>query len=266
MSLHLVFTVLATCLLAHSSLAQCTQSEVSPNSVIYHGSPVKMFDWRRTDLNPAPPFNNPPSPDGPAWFAWNWQFSVHAGLRYLQGQSGVSNTLHRYNVHTKPNVLSCPNHAAFSAHTQLSFDNGGDVVAANNCCQRFFFDALNDPGLQFYDGYIIQNGRVRNEPELILCYPSDKLKLTGSEEWGVSQFPGAPGALAASFTGGANDGTLGIGRILWLLKNAGLADFFCQPAEATPEPPPPPTPPTPPPIQKTRLAMRCLTEMEPWEV
>lgn len=196
---------------AGAAHAQCDPVGTVPQgTVVYHGTPVGMFTWQNPGLNPAPPFDHPANPDGPAWFADNWQFSIHAGLRYLVGQSDTNLSLYLYSFRQEIAVLVCPDLATFSAETGIPLDNG-DYVAAETFCAKY---------ADQYNGYVIQQDAVRQQPEYILCQPAAVLSYGGSRKWYVTQVEGG-------WTGGAGEDFAGHNWAC-LLNNGDLGNFLCQ--------------------------------------
>ncbi|CAA0118156.1 Uncharacterised protein [Halioglobus japonicus] len=200
------------------AIAECDQTgRVAEGTIYYHGSPVGIFTWRDTELNPAPPFAHPKKPDGPAWFTNSWEFSVHAGSRYLIGQTDKSLHLHKYKLKSMVSTLTCETHADFTKYTDISFENG-DYQAATTFCNKI-------APLQ-YNGYIINRDQVRGEPELILCNPRKTLEYLGSRSWPVFQIDQS----GIEYTGTSGDNFQGR-KWNCLLNNDDLSDFFCKVSE-----------------------------------
>jgi hypothetical protein len=169
----------ALVLAARTAHAACDQvGHIPENTMLYHGSPAALFDFREVQGWPKPPpaIKNPNAPDGPAWFAFNRQFSLHAGLRYLVDTSpGMGKlTLHTYKVNQRGGIaaLICGNHGEFAHETGLPVNDDGATA-------RAFCNKYRDQ----YNAYRINADRVRGEPELIVCQPSQVLQHTSSEEW-----------------------------------------------------------------------------------
>ncbi len=207
--------LVGTLILTSAAAADCDLvGSVPAGVVVYHGAPVGVFTWRNPGLNPAPPFDHPANPDGPAWFAVSWQFSIHAGMRFLVGQEDQRLYLHQYQLSQMIATLTCDTHADFTAQTGINFDQG-DYPAAQEFCR--------DVAPFQYNGYIIRQDQVRGEPELILCDPSAVLRYRGQKEWYVSQVPhDRTGGLGPNF----DDEVYGC-----FLNNQDLSDFVCQAAE-----------------------------------
>jgi hypothetical protein len=170
-------TVAAAALLLAAPVARASCDEVGriqENTVLFHGSPAALFDWRHVEGWPRPPFRNPNSPDGPAWFAFTYPFSLHAGLRYLIGTDQKVLTLHKYKVKQRGGiaVLICDNHDELGRQTKLPVED--DVVTAQAFCNKY---------KDQYNAYRINADRVRKEPELIVCRPGEVLQHEGSEDW-----------------------------------------------------------------------------------
>jgi hypothetical protein len=230
MNFRLTFLALALVAAApRPAVAACDLVGSLPGqAVLYHGSPVGMFDWRNPALNPAPPFSHPKSPDGPAWFAHGWRFSIHAGVRWLVNQPGNTLFLHAYSLKRQVALLICDDHADFRRQTGISPDSGDYVMARRFCAT--YAKANN------YDGYGLRFDAVRGEPEYILCRPSEVLGYTDVREWPVSRF-----------REGGLDYTGAVGRNFaneeWacVLNNADLTDFYCRqpPVRASSGPLPP---------------------------
>lgn len=208
-----LLALLAIAFCSAASAACNTTGSVPNGAVIYHGAPVGMFTWQNPGLNPAPPFSHPSNPDGPAWFAGNWQFSVHAGIRYLLGQSDVTMYLYQYQLKQTIATLTCETHADFSKQTGISFANGDFDAAVDFCKNKAPFQ---------YNGYVILKDQVREEPELILCDPSSVLTYNGQKAWPVSQVT----VKGTQFTGGVGQDFSGQ-EYACILNNSNLSDFTC---------------------------------------
>lgn len=194
---------------------QCDDVGTLPQgTVLYHGTPVGMFTWQQPDLNPAPPFNHPSTPDGPAWFADDWQFSIHAGLRFLQGQSDTSLTLYQYSLRQQIATLTCPDLDSFTEATGISLENG-DYPAAVAFCAAYPFQ---------YNGYVIEQDAVREQPEVILCNPASVLTAPQQQTWFVTQ-------VGREYTAGGGRDFSGN---TWncLLSNENLGIFICEQPQA----------------------------------
>jgi hypothetical protein len=150
---------------------------IAKDALLYHGSPAALFDWRNTGLNPPPPFGHPDSPDGPAWFALNKAFSLHAAVRYTVGTAIDSITLYTYRVSQQGGIaaLICDDHLSFKAVTQIAIDD--DVEMAKTFCATLAKDQ--------YNAYEILQDQVRHEPEVIICHPAGVIKRAASEVWTV---------------------------------------------------------------------------------
>jgi hypothetical protein len=158
--------------------ARCDKvGHIAKDTLLYHGSPAALFDWRNTGLNPPPPFGHPDSPDGPAWFALNKTFSLHAAVRYTVGTTIPSVTLHVYKVVQQGGIaaLVCDDHESFHAATEIAVDD--DVTMADTFCKTVAKDQ--------YNAYEIRRDQVRHEPEVIICHPAQVIKLASSETWTV---------------------------------------------------------------------------------
>lgn len=216
-----VFALLILALmLAADAGAECDPiATVAEGTLVYHGTPVGIFSWSDPSLNPAPPYDHPRSPDGPAWFADDWQFSVHAGLRFLMGQSDIDLHLYRYSLTQQIAVLECSTTTEWAAETGISLQNG-DYPAAQEFCSTLAVDQ--------YNGYLIDYDAVRRQPELILCQPSEVLALEATETWWVTQIDDDP----YFYTGGSGKD---FSNNTWncLLDNNDLLTFFCQEEDGT---------------------------------
>jgi hypothetical protein len=184
---------------------------VAKDTIVYHGSPAANFKWMGKNPWPAVPHDK--APDPPAWFAFSWQFSIHAGLRYLVGQQTTLN-LHRYKINQQGGIaiMDCKNHA------ELFVDSGIGAVASDNAFAAAFCKKYHEQ----YNGYRIQHDAVRKEPELILCN-TKVLTPVDNTEWSV-----APVAVPNPLTGVPDQYTGAIhGANKCILKNNNLGDFKC---------------------------------------
>lgn len=195
--------------------AACNDIGMIPSqATLYHGAPVPEFVWRGEDLNPAPPFAHGTVPDGPAWFAFNWQFSVHAGLRFLTGQDEGSLTLFQYRPSQDLAVLDCDSHSDFGHRTGIDVDRHEDIDVARAFCSTIAPDQ--------YNGYLIRSDRVRREPELILCDPNAVLTTNSQHRWSVQQVVES----GIAYTGAATS-NFGGNDVFCVLNNANLGIFAC---------------------------------------
>jgi len=105
----------------------CEDAELLKDVRLYHGSPAPVFGWREGD-DPPPPIAHSGNPDGPAWFAENDEFSLHAALRMSMKQDNLS--LHVYRTTVSMSMLSCEDHHAFFQTTGLDEDEDIDVARA----------------------------------------------------------------------------------------------------------------------------------------
>lgn len=178
---HIATLLLSAILLCGSRpvLANCDRvGHVPQKTQLFHGSTAALFEWRDTALNPQPPFRHPNSPDGPAWFALNRDFSLHAGVRYVVGTNQDKVTLHTYQVQQQGGIaaLVCDDHNSFYKETKIPVND--DVAMAMAFCGNY-------AKTKHYNAYVIQHDRVRREPEVIICNPTTVVKYTGSEDWNV---------------------------------------------------------------------------------
>lgn len=168
---------LVLCGLSRAQAGCDSVGHIAKDAVLYHGSPAALFDWHNTGLNPPPPFTHPNSPDGPAWFARNQAFSLHAAVRYTVGTTINEVTLYVYNVAQQGGIaaLICDDHESFRAATGIAVDD--DVTMANTFCRTVAKDQ--------YNAYEILQDPVRHEPEVIICHPAQVIKLASSGPWSV---------------------------------------------------------------------------------
>jgi hypothetical protein len=167
--------------LAGSARANCNDvGQVKSDVHLFHGTGSAVFDWRNAKLNAAPPFKHPDSPDGPAWFAEEIDFSIHAGL--LDAAFNQSKVLNLYSYQVKQAsiaVLACDTHADFKAHTKIDTDKHEDPVVAHEFCSGFAKQ-------HHYNGYVINKDRVRGSREVIVCAPAEVLKKTAGQTLDVT--------------------------------------------------------------------------------
>jgi hypothetical protein len=186
-TMYVVSICAALCgVLLHTSAASAACGDVALDDKysVYHGSPISPGGFAWVGGLPPPPFKHAPVPDGPAWFAFTDEFSIHAGLRYAAGKND-SMYVHQYLL---PNhgisVKWCDTHAEMSAFI-AKLQNPS--VVNDGAMGRTF---CNDDKVKFqYNAYLILKDQVRQEPELIVCQPSDVLKYASSSKWEV----GTPG-------------------------------------------------------------------------
>jgi hypothetical protein len=212
--LQMLTVTVVLCAFARPAYAACDAvGQVRAGTILYHGTPVAMFNWQNPQLNPAPPFSHPASPSGPAWFAADWEFSIHAGVRFLMGRSDTSLVLYRYTVQTTMSALICRTMAELSAFTHIP-DSGEDVEMARQFCARY---------KDQYNAYVLLEDAVRREPEYIICDPAARLKLDGQRQWWVTQV-----RVGGDTYTGASGKDFTDREMTCLLNNANLGDFRCR--------------------------------------
>lgn len=208
-----------------SAWAVCRSDILSNRTSFYHGTPVAEFVWFDQDR----PVEHPRTPDGPAWFAFDEEFSVHAAVRLVRLQVDANNNLlpaalqlHRYRLsaRTTGRLLTCDTHAEFIQASRIrgnrmdGTERADSDLAADFCASANWGSAPVDA----YDGYRILQDRVRGEPELILCDPIGAAQHVDTAAWSVGLADGRKAAIGTKFADGAT---------YFCKLGARLVDFDC---------------------------------------
>ncbi|KUJ07431.1 uncharacterized protein LY89DRAFT_691873 [Mollisia scopiformis] len=136
---------------------------LKPGMVLYHGSMADQFAHQEAG-GPSPThYVHPPTPDGPAWFANNEKFSLHAAVRFTKPQEKATITLHTYTVKSEINMFSMPNMAAFKHLLKEQFK----ITANFNGIMEGLALAKNSLE-SLLEGYALMEDTVRGEPEYVL--------------------------------------------------------------------------------------------------
>jgi hypothetical protein len=158
---------------------------LAPPERLFHGTSREGFTpaGRNAGLWQFPP--------GPAWFAPERDFSLHAPLRYPQAEVI---TLFAYRPARPLTLLYCDTADAAADYAETRglahHRKGSDPAVAAAIC-----DTRRRPLL---DGYRIQADRVRGETEYVICQPHRVLDLVQSRFWQVQprRLDGLPGRSA----------------------------------------------------------------------
>jgi hypothetical protein len=133
-------------------------------TVLYHGTLADKFVHQDSIGGPAPShYIHPPTPDGPAWFAENIAFSLHAAIRFTNPNTRAQISLYEYTVRYPISMMSFENMDSFAEYLYeqhgITADTN-DVMEAAAVAQRGMDTRL--------DGFALDEDIVRGERELVL--------------------------------------------------------------------------------------------------
>jgi hypothetical protein len=156
--------------------------------VLYHGSPAEYFNWQDADGEkwgfPAPKhIIHPPDPTGPAWFADNVKFSLHAAVRYTKPNVRTEITLHEYTLDHPMDIMA--------------FDDMDDMAAflrdfhKKDATFNGFVEAATilNFGAGGMRGYALTRDVVRGEPEYVLSNEGMRLLERYPKSTTVTVYP-----------------------------------------------------------------------------
>jgi hypothetical protein len=133
-------------------------------TVLYHGTLADEFVHQESTAGPAPShYIHPPTPDGPAWFAQNIAFSLHAAVRFTAPNTETEISLYEYTVRNPISMMSFENMASFRVYLEEQYGIHAvtnDVIAAAAVAQRGMGTRLN--------GFALDEDMVRRQRELVL--------------------------------------------------------------------------------------------------
>lgn len=179
----LIVTVIAALVLQpRPAAADCSDGTVKDTTTLFHGSPVSPggFSWRGG--LPKPPTAHSKKPDGPAWFAVDDEFSIHAGLRLTI--AGRDSHLYVHSYKPQDGGVSLRGCATWDemADAIKKMDSSADV--STDVSMATAFCKVQRSAFQ-YNGYFILKDRVRGQLEIILCEPDSVLTYEGTDVWDV---------------------------------------------------------------------------------
>jgi hypothetical protein len=140
------------------------QLALAQGTILYHGTMADKFVHQDSIGGPAPShYIHPPTPDGPAWFAENIAFSLHAAIRFTSPNTHAEISLYEYTVRYPISMMSFENMDSFAEYLYeqhgITADTN-DVIEAAAVAQRGMGTGL--------DGFALDEDVVRGERELVL--------------------------------------------------------------------------------------------------
>lgn len=167
------------------TLGVASDKYLEAGKLLFHGSLAQKFTHEYPPgPNPAPThYIHPPHPDGPAWFADNEKFSLHAAIRFTEPGKPADIVLHSYQLKAKLHLMSLPDIDNFRIFMleQFKVDAPFNGLAEGLELTRRAADTR-------LDGYALLKDTVRGEPEYVL-YPDGLKQLRAYEPRTIHVLP-----------------------------------------------------------------------------